>query len=293
MGSASMPRSSLLTLRFGLAFTFASCIARSSSREGLNCRMIQRPSSIPTAKPLSSGRHAAHVAGASNLYVHRCCRSAVCQSLAIPSNAAVSSTDAWPSRHTAVTALECALSIACSARPPEAKSQTFIAGPPAETKLAQPGKGTPPSTGCPWTDVTTHVLSDARRSHSLTLPSCPAVTQASGPPAPDARTFRQSEWASMVCRSSPVATSQVRSRPSRPPVAARLRSAEAKAAQVTASPWPLNLRSDFFVSRSKTEQVPAASPARSSLPSPLQAVHWVASLNLESVMSFVASPRKP
>mmetsp|Transcript_101316 Transcript_101316/g.315793 ORF Transcript_101316/g.315793 Transcript_101316/m.315793 type:complete len:269 (-) Transcript_101316:135-941(-) len=220
-------------------------------------------------------------------------RSAECQSLAKPSKDTVNSTLAWLSRQTAVTALVWAFSIAWSARPPAAKSQTLTPAPPAATKDAPPGKGTPSSTGCPWSTVSAHALSDARRSQSLTFPSSPAVTQASGPPAPEARTFMQSAWASVVCRSSPVATSQVRSRPSRPPVAARVRSAEAKEAQVTASPWPRSLRNDFFASASITEQLPAASPTKISLPSFLQATHCVTSLNLERLTSFVASPPMP
>mmetsp|Transcript_125719 Transcript_125719/g.350238 ORF Transcript_125719/g.350238 Transcript_125719/m.350238 type:complete len:212 (+) Transcript_125719:974-1609(+) len=133
-------------------------------------------------------------------------------------------------------------------------------------------------------------LSAALRSHSLTRPSWPEVIQASAPPGPEVRAFMQSLCASMICRSSPVATSQVRSLPSRPPVAQRLRSVEAKEAQVTASPCPRNLRSTFFASISTKAQLPPASPAKSSLPSLRQATHCVTSLNFERLASTSASP---
>mmetsp|Transcript_7319 Transcript_7319/g.15760 ORF Transcript_7319/g.15760 Transcript_7319/m.15760 type:complete len:241 (+) Transcript_7319:135-857(+) len=177
----------------------------------------------------------------------------------------------------------------CKTRPLIARSQTFTAVPPAEAKSARPGNDTPASTA--WSCETLMAalafsssspsLEGLRESHNFTHLSYPAVIQESAPTGPAESTFSASLWASTVCSSSEVATSQRRSFPSLLPVATRLLSDSAKAAQVTASPCPRSLRRMLRVSISMTAQEPEASPASISRPSSRQATHWVSSLNFE------------
>mmetsp|Transcript_24893 Transcript_24893/g.70062 ORF Transcript_24893/g.70062 Transcript_24893/m.70062 type:complete len:208 (+) Transcript_24893:949-1572(+) len=166
--------------------------------------------------------------------------------------------------------------------------------------MPPPGKTTPLSTGWPWSMSITHAPRApaaapwaARRSQSLTCPSRPAETQVSGPRRAGARDFMQSSWPSIVCTSSPVATSHTLNFPSRPPVAARALSKAAKFAHVTASLCPWNRRRTFLVSDWITAHEPPASPANSRRPSFRHAAHCVKSLNFEMTESASKPPSFP
>mmetsp|Transcript_18167 Transcript_18167/g.38846 ORF Transcript_18167/g.38846 Transcript_18167/m.38846 type:complete len:298 (-) Transcript_18167:27-920(-) len=171
-------------------------------------------------------------------------------------------------------------------------SQTLTWVPPAETNRFPPGYTTPASTGSPCSMTNrgssfltlpslATALPPKARSHNLILLSEPAVIHRSEAPGPGWTVLMASSWASTTHSNSEVTTSQMRSFPSRHPVAARERSAVANAALVTASPWSLNLRSTLFDCISMTAHVPLVSPANISLPSLRQAAQRVTSLNLE------------